>query len=136
MVGNIIDNTANVNLGNLTSKGKNEVFNIITSNKNTVISWGIPDYTSGISRNYNTNYTASNNGFVSVFSSCYAGSTNVYMQVNNVSFRIAQTTSSGHLGTSYALIPVKKGDSWRVNATLNSDSNTFVEVKFYKAVGG
>lgn len=98
-VSRIEENKANINADNFSAIGKE-----------TIISLGMPDYTAGITKTINQEYTAECSGWLYISSSCFSGYPNSYVTINGVQFTINSFDSPSV--SHYDLIPfmICKGD--------------------------
>lgn len=102
--------------------GLKDMSNITATGKETVVSWGMPDYTAGISRNSDVEYTAESNGFLCLIIGSQQNTS--FLNINNVSIKVSDATIGG---TFYhtALFPVAKGDIYQLRKFNNTSSITF-----------
>lgn len=80
--------------------------------KNTIVSWGMPDYTNGISITIgksNNKYTVEENGWI--YASCGTGDSNRGFYVNNKKVSTHQSSQYGGVSTKIGTtFPVSSGD--------------------------
>lgn len=98
-----------------------DLSNITATGKETVIGWGMPDYTAGVSRNSSVEYTAESNGFLCIIIGSQQNTSFLYL--NGVSIKVSDASISG---TFYhtALFPIAKGDTYRFEKFNNTSSIT------------
>lgn len=104
--------------------------NASQSAKNEIVSWGMPDYSAGISKARNINYSETTNGYLIVD---YTSDTNSELEItiNGTSFRFHQ----GFYGTDYnhcnvGVVPIPKNIQYRI---------TYLEgcrVRYFPCIGG
>ena len=130
------DAKANVDLSNLNATGNAKFANPSLSNvnstgKQTVVGWGMPDYSAGVSKELNTSITATRNCFVVVFSG--SGTNTAGLYVNDAKIGVGGNVYA----TSYVCLTayVAKGQTYR---TENIETyGTYVgSVTEYPLIGG
>lgn len=132
-VGNFVRNETEIDVGEITEaldgKLDQDLSNASSSFKETIVGYGMPDYSAGISKttNANTEWSAPSNGFVSVYKQVPNTSTSYYVYVNNqvVGYGISIECQSG----MSTIFPVKKNDVIKYNIAVNS-------AVFYPCIGG
>lgn len=101
----------------------------VNNAKSMIAGWGMPNYNAGVSKttDANTEWTASGNGFVSIYKQVPYTSTNYYVYVNNqvVGYGISIECQSG----MSTVFPVSDGDKIKYNVAVNS-------AVFYPCKGG
>lgn len=129
-VGNTVVNSGQIDMGNVlgtlasleTSKAGTDLLNVTAVGKARSISWGMPDYSAGVS--VELPYTAPSNGFLKVHFTFNSG--NVYLYVNNVQVQLAGGDAKA--GMDY-MIPVSKGDNITQSTTAAYYDGVFYPVK-------
>lgn len=127
VVGNTVTNESEIDVGNVLSdlqlKADVNLSNAQPSAyfKKMSTGWGIPDYTAGVSKIWNTLYTAETAGVVYVASKAQA---NAYITING-----EQIHFNGNGNTVGCLFPVAQGDTYR---GTGGESQT---IKFYPLKG-
>ena len=107
----------------MTSLNENTINNSLTrSNASEIISWGMPDYTSGVSKSANTSYTAESNGFIYGFAD--QKTPHITIDGTQMSFAVSRTDIYG--GQSVSIFPIKKGSTWSCT----------IATTFFPAAGG
>lgn len=99
--------------------------------KSTIIGWGIPDYSAGITKSFNTNYTAESNGELLFANSRYKGSGNSSCQITINGTKIPFNYSSANYVTVTGVVRLFAGDTYRID--LANASN--VAIIFYPFKG-
>lgn len=99
--------------------------------KSTIIGWGIPDYSAGITKSFNTNYTAESNGELLFANSRYKGSGNSSCQITINGTKIPFNYSSSNYVTVTGVVRLFAGDTYRID--LANASN--VAIIFYPFKG-
>ena len=114
----------------LTSKADSDLSNIPTGVLSTLISNMMPNYTEGVTRQKDTEYTADVNGWVSIRATMPYQGNNTSLVVNG---EIVLNYSNAYdaVTTVDIIRPVAKGDVWEV-----AGSNSNVSIKFYPCNGG
>ena len=129
------DAKANVDLSNLNATGNAKFANPSLSNvnstgKQTVVGWGMPDYSAGVAKNRNTQYTAEIDGLLFVCFNMHQTPANTnYMTINNVVVhgkRLGGNTGGGY----FSVYPLSKNDNW-----IFSTSSSQGEIMFYPLKG-
>ena len=121
----------------LSSKADVDLSNInpSASAKEEITSWGIPDYSSGVSKSWNTAILADHNGWVCAYDKgdAYNSSYVLEISIDGVTwYRIASVFAS--TSTSGAtMIPIKEGVYYKASEGLNDSSRALI---FYPCVGG
>lgn len=93
-----------------------------SAQKETIVGWGMPDYTSGVSKSANTSYTAESNGFV--YGSIWQAAPTI--TINGVTLAFAQARADIYGGQGTSFYPIKKGSTWSCT----------IATTFFPAVGG
>lgn len=126
-----IENTAGLNTGLFNGKAdvdlSNAVANASTTAKETIVGWGTPDYSAGVSFSSGVNYQAPSDGFV-IASGWTNTSTNSNFYLNGT--RIATfiaNTSAWLPGMVYC--PVRKGDTINITFTQGTYTMNFYPLK-------
>ena len=131
-VGDTLQNAQLINVARIEEKLVNFVDKTSTTDRETVVGWGIPDYTAGISFSNNTDYTAPKNGVamcvVNLGDFDGLGDATVYINNNEV-FHIAGTSAGSVRNLIY--IPVSKGNIIKVYMKRTTTSS----LKFYPFKG-
>ena len=91
----------------------------------------MPDYTSGVSKSANVDYTADSNGFIIAVPTVQSGASRLKINIDGTEFMFFQ----GYNGTDYehlsnGCIPIAKNSTYRI--TLLSNCN----VRFFPCIGG
>lgn len=114
-----LENTAGLNASLFNGKAdvdlSNAASNASSSAKETIVGWGLPDYSASVSKNVGTSYTATEDGVVEVY---IQTNNNVRMAFtfNGVETRFATSVAgTGGFGTVYK--PIKAGDTYLVSQT-------------------
>lgn len=114
MVGTVIDNSANSNLGNITNQGQqkinNSVMPVVSNNKSTVLSWTMPNYSSIIELGTANplSWQCPEDGWLQF----QGGTTSVSVYLDNTSGqRIAGYTANSSI-SSGVVMPVVKGQTY------------------------
>ena len=122
------EQTAGLNAALFNGKLDLDMGNATTLTKETIVGWGAPDYSAGITKSWDTNTTAEANGCVIAHASA-ANSTRLNVVVNNVTLPFNDIANGGRLSVSFS---VAKGDTWKVYGGDNSERN----IVFYPCIGG
>lgn len=114
-----LENTAGLNASLFNGKAdvdlSNAASNASSSAKETIVGWGLPDYSASVSKNVGTSYTATEDGVVEVY---IQTNNNVRMAFtfNGVQTRfVASVAGTAGSGTVYK--PIKAGDTYLVSQT-------------------
>lgn len=93
-----------------------------SAQKETIVGWGMPDYTSGVSKSANTSYTAESNGFI------YGASNQQEPRITIDGTQMLFAVSRGDIygGPAVSIFPIKKGSTWSCT----------IATTFFPAVGG
>lgn len=130
-VGNTVVNSGQIDMGNVlgtlasleTNKAGTDLLNVTAAGKARSISWGMPDYSAGVS--VELPYTAPCNGFFMVHLTFNAG--NCYLYVNNI--KVQEVGGGATAGMDY-MLPVSKGDK-----ITRSSTATYYNAIFYPCKG-
>lgn len=111
-----IEQTAGLNAELFNGKLDLDLGNIPNTSKETVVGWGIPDYTAGISRTSGTQYTADTNGYIMAqcFQNATSGGTFITCIINGITIPFTPTATD--YGRSQIYLPIKKGDIYTITA--------------------
>lgn len=130
-----INTRANLDLSNLTATGeahfaKPDFSNVPSSVLSTLISNMMPNYANGETKQKDTEYTATLNGWVSIHAVIPYQGQNTTLVVNGET--VVNYNNGYDAVTAVDIIrPIAKGDVWQVGGT-----NTGITVKFYPCNGG
>ena len=110
----------------------NAVSNASASAKSTIVGWGMPDYTSIVTRSENVEYTETTNGFLIVCVTNISGDGQFAITIDGLSFSFYQ----GYAGTDFShpsvgFIPIPASVSY----TITKLSNT-LDVWYVPCIGG
>lgn len=119
----------------LAGRATTDMNNITSTGKETVIGWGMPDYSAGITATQGTEYTATTNCWLYMqmqsTSQSSGGDVTKIIQINGVEVVRA---GSFYYNRVAIMIPCKKGDTYKfANANTGSGAYTF---KVFPAIGG
>lgn len=121
---------ANVASSLTSDKAKTDLSNITTTGKATADTWGIPDYSAGVSKTVSTAYTAEANGCLHVVAQRNASNQGTLtVVVGEAVFRIR----SNDYSWDTIIIPVPKGWTY---AWYNDGNLTVAEVTYFPCIGG
>lgn len=114
----------------LSSKADRDLSNVPTAVLSTLISNMMPNYTQGVARQKDTQYTADVNGWVSIHAQMPYQGQNTKLVVNG---ETVVNNNNGYDAVTVVDIirPIAKGDVWEVGGT-----NSNVSIKFYPCNGG
>lgn len=132
-VGDTIQDASLINagavLGQLSNKADIDASNFNATGKETIVGWGMPDYTSGVAKNRNTQYTAEMDGLLFVCFNMYQTPANAnYMTINNVVIHGKQL--GGNTGGGYfSVYPLSKNDNWIFSTSSSQGEITFYPLK-------
>lgn len=117
-----LNGKADVDLSNISASA---------SAKSTIMTWGNPDYSSGISVTWDSDYTCPSNGWVyaSGNSQGSSASSYVYLIINGISFRVSNGTT-GYVDIASLFVPVTAGDIVKGTGGANTQ-----EIRFYPSKG-
>lgn len=121
----------------LSSKADVDLSNInpSASAKEEITSWGMPDYSAGVSKSWNTAILADHSGWVCAYDKGDAYNSSYVLEISTDGvtwYRIASAFAS--TSTSGAtMIPVKEGVYYKASEGLNDSSRTLI---FYPCIGG
>lgn len=119
----------------LAGRATTDMNNITSTGKETVVGWGVPDYSAGITATQGTEYTATTNCWLYMqmqsTSSSSGGDVSKAIYINGNEIVMA---GSFYYSRVAIMIPCKKGDTYKfVNKNTGSGSYTF---KVFPAIGG
>lgn len=99
------------------------------SDKEEIVSWGMPDYSAGVSKTIGDNHVAPTDGVVS-FSGYSTRTTAAIFYVNDV--KLTYAAPDGQMDTSSQIL-IPKGSTYRLTTANNTYSNSFLT--FYPLKG-
>ena len=107
-----IDNIAN----DLDRKADKDLSNITNTAKETIVGWGMPDYSARVSRSSNVEYTAESDGYIfaQVYHNAETGTSSIQVTINSSNIGFAPGATD--YGRSQIYLPIKKGDVYKVVA--------------------
>lgn len=88
------------------------------SNKEEIVSWGMPDYTAGVAiTTSTTNQTIESDGYLYLVGDSYALNRGDYFYINDIQFTFVYTTgATSYTETNSLFAPVLKGDRLRFSS--------------------
>ena len=115
--------------GSITSFTPKTAFHAVDYNdRETVVGWGMPDYSAGVSEVFTSLTTAPSNGFFEVKGQCYNNVLNIELNGIVKIIQISNNTSYSVYG--YVIIPVFKGDTIKgISSYDNTGSIVFYPCK-------
>ncbi len=123
----------------LSLKANTSMNNIPAAGKEEVNAWGLPDFTRGINKTWNTKNTAESNGWV--YGVVYiqfqtGGFCQVYLNINGNKIGMLDRTGAGEGEVGFCFYPVKKGDEYYITSVCGGKAYTqSASIKFYPNVG-
>lgn len=123
----------------LEQKANTDMDNISATGKENATTWGLPDFTRGISKTWNTKNIAESNGWV--YGMVYinfqtGGFCQVYLNINGNKIGMLDRTGSGEGDVGFCFYPVKKGDGYYITSVCGEKAYTqSASIKFYPNVG-
>lgn len=109
-----------------------DLSNITSTAKNTILSMIAPDLSSGVSKTWNTSYTATQAGWVSATATIFSGGVqSAYLTINSISFVIVSAASGGdaHSATGNIFRYIDIGDTYIGTSGSSAQSLTFYPAK-------
>lgn len=91
--------------------GLKDMSNVTATGKNTVVGWGMPDYSAGVSQVEDVEYTAPSAGVLYVQAQDY--NTNTYITIDGERM-LVQSISSNQASSSVATYLIDKGSTYKV----------------------
>ena len=79
------------------------------TDRETVVGWGMPDYSAGVSEVFTSLTTAPSNGFFEVNGQCY--NNELKIELNGIAKIIQKSANKNYSAYGYVIIPVFKGDT-------------------------
>jgi len=120
------EQTAGLNSELFNGKLDLDLGNASNTTKETIVGWGIPDYSAGLSKSWNTDNTAETNGYVIAHDSS-GGSSRLKAIVNSCTLPFDDIANYGRMTICFF---VAKGDIWKVYGGDNDGRNvTFYPLK-------
>lgn len=101
-------------------------YNDFAKVQNTAI--GYPDYSKGVSKTWDTVYTAEQNGWIFIAGNLIESSANLVATINGVQFIVCRP-QGGTADFGSGLFPVKKGNTYKGSGAFN-----YQELKFYPCI--
>ena len=123
--------------GDLSLKANTSMNNIPAAGKEEVNAWGMPDITRGVSKSFNTNYTAECNGWIYMqIQINYSNNKEIYFDLNidGKAFNVLTTTMSAGTMSASTFHPVKKGSVYKGSRSGNA-SILNQSLIFYPCIG-
>lgn len=124
----------------LSLKANTSMNNIPAAGKEEVNAWGMPDFTRGINKTWNTSNTAECDGWIYgtvVIDFQTGGFCQVYLYINGNRIGMLDRTGSGEGDTAFCFYPVKKGDTYYISSVGGQAAYTSsASIKFYPNLGG
>ena len=105
-VGETVQNANIVNLGRIEEKLNNF---LSINNKEEIISWGMPDYSSAVAISVSSSYTVPYDGFLYLFSNWLNGASS--FTINGASYSLVSGPNTSGTVSACAFVPVNKGDN-------------------------
>ena len=99
--------------------------------KSTIIGWGIPDYSAGITKNFNTSYTAESNGELLFFNQRNSSHGNSSCEITINGTKIPFSYSSANYASVTGVVRLFTGDTYYISIA-NSSIGTII---FYPITG-
>ena len=107
-----VDNSATIYQTNQLANG----LDFTAAGKENIVGWGMPDYTAGVSKDWNTDITALNDCYVYLISNSSLNSNACDLYVDGVKIFTDLHSGTGTPRTS-GLIPVSKGSSYKATSS-------------------
>lgn len=109
-----VEQTAGITTETLNGKADVDLSNMNASQsaKETIIGWGMPDYSAEVSQTWNTEYTATEDRNVMVTSGDYYG-TKTYFVINGIEYTIGYMSSNAGTCTNTTNFLIKKGTVYK-----------------------
>ena len=121
--------TSNTSPYAITSFAPKTAFHAVDYNdRETVVGWGMPDYSAGVSEVFTSLTTAPSNGFFEVNGQCY--NNELKIELNGIAKIIQKSTNTSYSAYGYVIIPVFKGDTIKgISSYANTGSIVFYPCK-------
>lgn len=119
-----LDNLSQEGEARFSEKANTNMDNITSTGKETVVSWGMPDYSAGVSKSNNTQYTSDKDGFLYAYG--FTQSAIVSVIINGINMPIGGRADI-YGGGACAFIPISKGDTYKFGG--NASTITFYPCK-------
>ena len=123
--------------GDLSLKANTSMNNIPAAGKEEVNAWGMPDITRGVSKSFNTNYTAECNGWIYMQTQInYSGGKEIYFDLNidGKTFNVLTTSMGAGTMSASTFHPIKKGSVYKGSRSGNA-SILNQALRFYPCIG-
>ena len=124
-VGEIIQDANVIAASQVLTKVANGIDRTVASDRETVVGWGMPDYSAGVSKSNNTQYTSDKDGFLYAYG--YTQNAIIRVTINGINMPIG---GRGDIygGAICAFIPISKGDTYKFEGNVS-------EITFYPCKG-
>ena len=123
----------------LSLKVNTDMDNVSNAGIETVNKWGLPDFTKGINKTWNTKNIAECDGWV--YGVVYItfqsdGFCQVYLNINGTKIGMLDRTGKGEGEVGFCFYPIKKGDEFYITSVCGESAYTqSATIKFYPCIG-
>lgn len=118
--------------GYLTSALNTSASNATATGKSNMANFGMPNYSSGVSKTMGTQYTADKNGWVKFGGGSTSGERNITLTIGSAS-NVCQVWKSSTNTSTKMLVPVPKGATYKAAYQTGSDGGV---IEFFPCLGG
>ena len=121
-VGDVVQDASLINAGTILGQLSDKISRTTASDKELVVSWGMPDYSAGVALPMDgTVTTISSNGWVEVGLEAY-NNTQAIWNLNGVDLKVAQSNNNSYSTYGLVIYPVTKGDVVKIVSKLAGTS--------------
>ena len=116
-VGETIQDANVIAASQVLTKVANGIDRNVATDRETVVGWGMPDYSAGVSKSNNTQYTSDKDGFLYAYG--YTQNAIIRVTINGINMSIG---GRGDIygGAVCAFIPISKGDTYKFEGNVSA----------------
>ena len=123
----------------LSLKANTDMDNVSAAAKEEVNTWGLPDYTKGVSKTWNANNIAETNGWIyATVCSVMTQPAGVqsYINIDNQLLRLGEYSAPGTTFYNSRICPVRKGSVYKIHINITGTASISKrELIFYPCIG-
>lgn len=120
-VGETIQDANIINAAGVLTKVSNSIDRTVASDRETVVGWGMPDYSAEVVQVWNTEYTATEDRNVTVTSGDFNGSRS-YFSINGIDYAVGFFSSNAGTSMNTTNFLIKKGTKYKARGGSSNQS--------------